>query len=140
MTHKDVLDDAIDDALEGMMNHIFGDASEQRHNGCERGPTNRPLPEAQIATLKEIAARFQRVNPFSVGDLVSAIPGMHDLPDGPIVVVEVLPEPMRPHGDVHPSQTHFAPRLDMRICVMNDRGDYLFYWVESPCFDVVSTE
>jgi len=102
----------------------------------ERRPP-RPLPEAQIATLREISARYTAGCSFAVGDLVTPRAGTNLKDDGePHIVVEIAAEPHRSFGpDVDATGSHaYGKRLDMRVAHI--AGVYaVMHWVESWCFE-----
>lgn len=98
-------------------------------------PVALPLPEAQIATLKEACERYAAPCPFKVGDIVTPRKGYSTRGVGvPHVVLEVLAEPlqlMKADPRVM-SMNCFGRRIDMRVlCHGETDGELAAYWVES---------
>lgn len=96
------------------------------------------LPEAQVMTLKEIAARYSE-RPFSVGDLVTPRTGYNLKGAGaPHIVVEVLPsgEFLSPPNASGGSPS-FGARYSMRIVCL-DSNEYVAFWVEPWTFEPYS--
>ena len=101
----------------------------------ERRPP-RPLPEAQIATLREICARYTAGCPFAVGDLVTPRAGVNVRGAGePHIVVEIADEPHRPF-DGSGTSSSYGNRLDMRTAgLAGDNETMVMHWVESWTFE-----
>lgn len=103
--------------------------------GKPDGDGKNPLPEAQVATLLEVAARYAAPVPFKVGDLVTPRKGYNIRDAGdPHIVLEVPKFPIRNFamGD-DPSafgSAFFGARLDIRVGTF-DRGHVAAYWGES---------
>lgn len=93
-----------------------------------------PLPEAQIMTLREICERYQRPNPFKVGDLVHPRADSRLKGRGmPHIVIEVFGEPIRALSDEANSNA-FGLNLTMRVCCFVGEG-YSTYAVEHAQFE-----
>jgi len=96
----------------------------------------RPLPEAQVETLKEIAARYAHCD-FKVGDLVTPRQGFNVKGSGhPHIVVEVAPfdSPVVPTGEEAGSCT-FGARYTMRVASLCQGSSYAAHWVEHWAFE-----
>lgn len=104
----------------------------------ERRPP-RPLPEAQIATLREISARYVAGCPFAVGDVVTPRAGTNLRNAGePHIVVELADHPHRTfdHERGASGSNGYGKRLDMRIAAFADDNETLtMHWVESWAFE-----
>lgn len=89
-----------------------------------------PLPEAQIMTLRELAARYRQCV-YKPGDLVKMSDGLAGAcgTERPCIVLET-----RPNADVDfsgPSSSHlYGNRRDVRIMMWLE-GEYVAFWVES---------
>ena len=93
--------------------------------------SQRGLPEAQVASLREVAARYAAGCPFKPGDLVTARRGGFYMGQGePAVVLEVFDPPFRFHDGENGSGYHFA-RYDMRVARVHDAGVLAAFAVES---------
>lgn len=123
-------DDDGDDPLEGLISALAKGGKKQT------APSNPPLREAVIETLREYA-RTYKVNPWKVGDLVTPRKGLHLRDAGTLhVVLEVLP----PH-EVHPhfqgnetSSAGYGRRLDVRVLAFSGAGNewsFIPFWMES---------
>ncbi len=98
----------------------------------------RPIPEAQIMELKQIAERYSKPCPFKVGDLVRPRPNSPIFPaDSPWIVVEVLSCPGPFFSTGHPGEDGWGARPDFRAIVLSpsDNKSYVPYWNESFFFE-----
>lgn len=102
-----------------------------------------PLPEAQIATLREVRARFAAGCTFKPGDIVTPRKGYCLKGAGvPHIVLEVGAPPPPPAWPSVPSDTgssRFGARLDMRIAAHDGDGDISTWWVESWALEACAT-
>lgn len=100
-------------------------------------PRAMPIPEAQIATLREYQARFaelERYIPFAPGDIVTIAPTAPVKGAGlPHIVLEVV-QP----GDAHRTwgedsgSNHFGKRCEVRIAGIASHGErFSRHWVEA---------
>lgn len=96
-----------------------------------RQALKRPLPEAQIATLREASAAYQARCPFTVGDIVTPKPtSIYDHKGIPHVVLEVSPVAIRNFEPGNCYALTYGARLDIRVGVLV--GDEVFaFWQES---------
>lgn len=105
-----------------------------------RKPGNRPIPEAQIATLLEASARYSAPCPFKAGDIVTPRKCFGYSGAGiPNVVLEVAAEPHRnfqPSNHVTPVSSVFGSRLDVRVASLGPSGDVVSFWQESWCLEM----
>lgn len=94
-----------------------------------------PIPEVQIATLREAFARYEAGCPFKPGDLVTPRKGFGYTDDGvPHIVLEVVAEPIRVYDIsslVRTCSTDFGERLDIRVISHRNDGDVAAFWQES---------
>lgn len=101
------------------------------------GETNAalPLPEVQIATLRETFARYSAPCPFKPGDLVTPRKGCGYKDAGvPHIVLEVAENPIRVfdiNTAVRSCSTDFGERLDIRVVSHCKSGDLVAFWQES---------
>lgn len=99
------------------------------HNHSDAAPS--PLPEVQIATMREYCALYQKPCRFKVGDLVTPIRGSTVKGAGdPHLVIEVFDEPIRAVHSEKVGTTKFGARLDIRIICLT-QGCYVSFCVES---------
>lgn len=96
----------------------------------------RPLPEAQVMTLREIFADFEARCPFRPGDLVTPAP--HSVYQGagqPFIVLEVFsPSAVLAIADAALSGGRpevARTRIDMRVAHLDGDGDVCTHCVES---------
>lgn len=95
---------------------------------------SRPIPEAQVMTLREAFDAYSAPCPFKPGDIVTprATSTYADI-GVPHIVLEVLENPLRnfePTKEISVYSNSFGQRLDMRVGVMS--GGYVAtYWQES---------
>lgn len=107
----------------------------------DRNALAKPLPEAQVATLREVAARYTAPCPFKVGDIVTAKAGYNTAGEGdPHIVLEIAGVPVRNFetGDDprNSSSMAFGRRMDMRVaCFVDADGSINAFWVESWIFE-----
>jgi len=106
------------------------------HGDDDEGPA--PLPEVQIATMREYCDLYQKPCRFRVGDLVTPRPGVNVRGDGdPHVVLEVFKQPIQALTAMDPHMTGasaFGRKMDMRVmCCTN--GQYSSFCVESFVFE-----
>lgn len=97
------------------------------------------LPEAQIETLKEIAARYAAGCTFKAGDIVTPRRGFNVKGAGvPHIVLEVLPkgEAIMPTREEAGSSS-FGVRFNMRVACLT-HSKYAAYWVEHWAFELYS--
>lgn len=101
------------------------------------GPAARALPEADVATLREIAERYARPCPFNPGDIITPLPGQYNNAGEPHVVLEVAEFPIRNFdegGHTSAFSNSFGARLDIRVALIDYRhgeGRVECYWQES---------
>jgi len=96
-----------------------------------REALKRPLPEAQIATLREASAAYQARCPFKVGDIVTPRPtSIYDHKGIPHVVLEVAPVAIRTFEPGNCYAHSFGSRLDIRVGVLIG-GEVVAFWQES---------
>lgn len=93
-----------------------------------------PLPEAVVATLRELEARYRAGCPYVPGDLVSprvdyAIKGA----GFPAIVLEVRESPIQAFEGNHATSS-FGARLDIRVATFSS-GNYSAFWAESWQFE-----
>jgi hypothetical protein len=89
----------------------------------------RPLPEAQVATLKEVAARYAAGCPFKPGDLVTARPGHNVKGVGhPHVVLDT--RSAEPSFNGESGSCLNGRREDIRVATIM-RGHVAAFWDES---------
>lgn len=102
-----------------------------RENGEPSRP--RPLPSAQIMSLREAFAQYG-ANPFKPGDITTPRRNAPNRFAGqPHLVIEVreAPAPDFTNGEVG-SNSH-GQRNNLRVAVMTDDGKVATYWDESWC-------
>lgn len=107
---------------------------------------SRPLPEAQIATLREAFERYTAPCPFKPGDIITPRDGFGYSDAGvPHIVLEVRSDdisvadgPIRPFdqtSDVTDIYSNaFGSKLDIRVAVLNSNGHRVAvcaFWQES---------
>lgn len=96
-----------------------------------REALKRPLPEAQIATLREVSAAYQARCPFKVGDIVTPKPtSTYDDKGVPHVVLEVAANPIRDFEPGNCLMHNYGCRLDIRVGVLVG-DEVVAYWQES---------
>lgn len=102
-------------------------------------PRSAPLPEAQIATLREFQVRFaelkQRV-PFKPGDIVTIAPTAPVKGAGrPHIVLEVVqPDDAHRTWGEDSGSNHFGKKCEVRIAVIGSAaGSHVIgrHWVEA---------
>jgi hypothetical protein len=96
-----------------------------------------PLPEAAIATLKEVCERYVAGCPFRVGDVVTPRRGYAVAAEGrPHVVVEIADPPIRNFSDGSGSygSNSYGVRIDIRVAHIH-RGRLIMHWAESWQFE-----
>lgn len=110
-------------------------------NDMEEQRAALPLPEAQVATLREVYERYATGCQFRPGDLVTPRNGFNLRGVGiPHIVLEVRsPEDaLRPASDnpQDTGSTRYYPRLDVRVACRHatDRSVCAF-WQESWCHE-----
>ena len=93
----------------------------------------RPILEAIITTLKEVAEVYQRPCPYKVGDIVTPRRGRGYVnPGWPSVVLEIADPPHRNFDEKGgPSSALYGRKLDMRIAQYQQSGEVVAYWIES---------
>ncbi|RWX72560.1 hypothetical protein [Mesorhizobium sp. M2A.F.Ca.ET.039.01.1.1] len=99
----------------------------------------RPIPEAQIATLREAFERYTNPCPFKPGDIVTPRKGFGYADAGePHIVLEVAEKPIRnfeaPADVSNIYSSAFGSRVDFRVASLTDgRGEtaIVAYWQES---------
>jgi hypothetical protein len=94
------------------------------------------LPEAVIADLRELCARYTAGCPFRVGDLVTPRRGYSLSGSGdPRIIVEVAPTPIRNFDSAADCEewasNTFGARLDIRVAHISPRGQMVMHWGES---------
>ncbi|ELT50996.1 hypothetical protein [Brucella intermedia] len=91
-----------------------------------------PIPEAQIATLKEVCERYTAGCPFKVGDIVTPRKGSIYRGRGvPHIVLEVPAEPHFHFDHDDASRPAYGARLDVRCACFVDNETTLLFWMES---------
>lgn len=96
-----------------------------------RQALKRPLPEAQIATLREASAAYQARCPFKVGDIVTPKPtAIYEHIGVPHVVLEVAANPIRDFEPGSCTAVTYGCRLDIRVGVLIGES-VAAYWQES---------
>lgn len=97
-----------------------------------------PLPEAQVATLKEVFARYTTACPYKAGDLVTPRAGTATVNVGtPHIVLETRKtEPDFDSAEF--GSNKYGARIDMRVAGLNGCGDLCMWWVESVNFEPYS--
>lgn len=95
----------------------------------------KPLPEATCATLREVAARYARTNPFKAGDLVTpcAAGDMKNAGE-PHIVLEVRDRPEPNFAIGSPTNNAYGQRCDVRVAGAYSAGVASF-WAESWQFE-----
>lgn len=97
------------------------------------------LPEAVIALLEEMNAKYGKECPFKAGQIVTPEAwGINPNGGEPHIVLEVLEEPIRQGIAGHFTQ-HCA-LLDMRVALLDNEGDILPLVVESWQFKLYETK
>lgn len=100
---------------------------------------SRPLPEAQIATLREAFERYKGECPFKPGDIVTPRKGYGYRDAGlPHIVLEVLNEPLRNFEvteSVGTSSSGFGMKLDVRVACFTRDATVAAFWQESWCLE-----
>lgn len=120
--------------IDGMRMISLNDLIGQHEHG--NGSGKRPLPEAQIATLREAAMRYTAPCPFRVGDLVTPRKGYRYHDAGlPHIVLEVSDDPIRTWPADEPNSSGFGPRLDVRVANFASDGTVVAFWQESWCLE-----
>ena len=109
------------------------------------GKRSNILPEAQTATLREVAAVYGatladgcQFDPGNVIVLRPPFQGVFKMRNSPCVVLEVFEEPMRNFAITHPThmgEHAFGGNIDMRIAYVDDDGTVMTYCVESFRFE-----
>lgn len=105
----------------------------------------RPLPEAQIMTLREIFATYRQPR-FKPGDLITPHRWSNVWGAGnPHLVLEILPEAEPNFNGANGGECFFGSRNDIRFaCLAHDGSQhYVAFWGESWCFELyaaVATE
>lgn len=96
-----------------------------------RKALKRPLPEAQIATLIEANAAYQKRCPFKVGDIVTPRPtSIYDHKGIPHVVFEIAPNPIRDFEPGNCFMHGYGCRLDIRVGLLIG-DEVVAFWQES---------
>ena len=96
-----------------------------------RQALKRPLPEAQIATLVEANAAYQKRCPFKLGDIVTPRPtSIYDNKGVPHVVLEISPVAIRNFEPDNCFAHSFGSRLDIRVGVLIG-DEVVAFWQES---------
>jgi len=96
-----------------------------------RQELKRPLPEAQIATLREASAAYQERNKFKIGDIVTPKPtSIYDNKGVPHVVLEVAPVAIRNFEPGNCYAHSFGTRLDIRVGLLIG-DEVVAFWQES---------
>lgn len=97
---------------------------------------NKPVLEAAMATLQEIAGRYQAKCPFGPGDVVTPRVGFLYTNCGtPHVILEVFDPPLRyfpetgTYSDV--ASCTYGTRLDVRLGIIDNEGDFVTFCQES---------
>lgn len=96
---------------------------------------NPPLPEAQIATLREYQARFAELEkhiPFKPGDIVTIAPTAPVRGDGrPNIVLEVVqPDDAHRTWGEYSGSRYFGRKCEVRVASVTT-DDISCYWVEA---------
>lgn len=105
---------------------IFGDDSDDGDEFFDR----RPLPEAQVATLRDTFRRYTMKCPFAPGDIVTPVPGYSIFGQGhPHVVLEISGPGFTFEGES--GSSGFGKRLDMRVAGFTHDGNVAAWWCES---------
>lgn len=113
-------------SLEAFLDELNGRGGDRR--------ASKPLPEAQVATLREVLDRYTSPCPFKVGDLVTARAGMNVKGAGePHIVLEVFATPIRSHEN--PGSNTFVGRFDMRVATFPNASNVACFSVESFTFE-----
>lgn len=93
----------------------------------------RPLPEAQIMTMREIFAAYRQPR-FKPGDVITPCRWSHIKNVGePHLVLEVLPDP-EPNFHGSEGSCMFGCRDDIRFVALQGT-QYAAFWGESWCFE-----
>ncbi len=107
-----------------------------QHMADETSETSTIIPEAAIATLRELAAIYTAPCAFKVGDIVTPrrASGMRGIGQ-PHIVIEVFPEPIRALdadliGADDITHRNFAAKIDMRVLTIH-RGEIVAWASES---------
>jgi len=101
----------------------------------------RELPEAQIATLREVAERVAGGCPFKPGELVMARQGCGLTEPGlPNIVVEMFSTPVRHHEQDGLGLPDHLCLLDMRVARIGQSGTVNAFAVESWRFEAYARE
>ena len=96
-----------------------------------RQALKRPLPEAQIATLREASAAYQERCKFKPGDIVTPKPtSIYDNKGVPHVVLEISPVAIRNFEPDNCFAHSFGSRLDIRVGVLIG-DEVVAFWQES---------
>lgn len=93
----------------------------------------KPLPEAIVMELREAAKRYERANPFKIGDLITPATGSYYNGKGePHLVIATCPAEYR--WDAKNGSPHYGIRIDTRVLQIVD-GSMAAFWIESAQFD-----
>lgn len=96
--------------------------------------TTRPLPEAQISTLREACAAYTAGNPYKVGDLVTPRKWGNSKGAGdPHIVVEIgNGEACFSAQTGHDSgSAHYGRKRDIRVICFGTSDTIVAYWMEA---------
>lgn len=105
-----------------------------------RQALKRPLPEAQIATLREVNAAYQARCPFKVGDIVTPKPtAIYEHVGVPHIVLEVAAVPIRDFEPGSCTAFTYGCKLDIRVGVLIGES-VVAYWQESWQHQLYSAE
>lgn len=104
----------------------------------------RPLPEAIIANLREVQARYAEPCPFKPGDIVTPRAGSSLRNAGePHIILEVLETPhitlARDYDPTISGSSSFGQRLDVRFAALYGEN-YAPFWGESWMFETYTGE
>ncbi len=105
-----------------------------------RQALKRPLPEAQIATLREASAAYQERCKFKPGDIVTPKPtSTYDNKGVPHIVLEVAAVPIRDFEPGSCTAFTYGGKLDIRVGVLIGES-VVAYWQESWQHELYSAE
>lgn len=102
--------------------------------GDDEGAGGKPIPEAQIAILREMHALYVAPCRFKPGDIITPRPGSYKDAGEPHIVLEVREEPIR-NFDISANHSEafsnaYGVKLDIRVALL--QGDRVeAYWQES---------